>query len=216
MSYKDYNINLTFKAILLFERMVNHSFMRMSEEEMIKFIYCIFITSNSLNITFDGFMFMWEDAKFAQWLTNKVDDLMGYIKQFKSDFQDKEETKEDSEPVKLTKAITYLAANGIDYQYLVNEMQLWELDGLLEAVQDRKKEELELDRLWTYVGISPLIDSKKVKNPQALIKFPWEKEAKNKKAMDDLKAKQDAIKAFFIAQEERNKQKEQEKDAKDK
>lgn len=216
MSYKDYNIKITFKAIMMFERMVGHSFLKMGEEEMVKFIYCIFVTSNPINLTFNGFMYLWEDTKFAQWISNKVEDLMGYIKQFSCGFKDKEESKVDAEPVPLTKAIDYLAANGIDYQYMVNEMQMWELDELLDAVQDKKKEEIELQRMWTYINISPLIDSKKVKNPQALIMFPWEKEQKNKKAEEDLKAKQEAIKAFFKAQEERNKQKEQEQNAKDK
>lgn len=140
--------------------------------------------------------------------------MLSAIKQFSSNLEQKDGGEQ--EPIMISQVIGYMVANGVDINYVMNEMQLWEIDYILSGIQNKKQNDLEIQRMWSYIGISPLIDGKKVKNPQALIKFPWEKEAKNKKAMDDLKAKQDAIKAFFIAQEERNKQKEQEEDAKDK
>ena len=125
---------------------------------------------------------------------------MEYVKQFNNEQSIVEEQKSKQEPIMLTQVVGYLAAHGVDYDYIINQMQLWEIDGLLGAIQDKQKEELELQRMWTYINVSPLIDSKKVKNPQSLIMFPWEKAEKNKKAEEDLKAKQEAIKAFFAAQ----------------
>lgn len=65
MSYKDYNIELTIKAILMFEKLSGHSYMAMKEEDMVMFLYCVFVTSNKLVLTYSGFQFMMEDKKFA-------------------------------------------------------------------------------------------------------------------------------------------------------
>ena len=135
---------------------------------------------------------------------------MNYIRQFNSKLEKEETVKSD--PVMISQVVSYMAANGIDINYILNEMQLWEIDSILSGIQNRKQDELEIQRMWTYITISPMIDSKKVKNPQALIKFPWEKERANVKAQEDLDKKAEKIKAFFAAQEKARQEREKAKE----
>lgn len=135
-----------------------------------------------------------------------MEDLLSYIRQFNSNLEKDEETKSD--PVMISQVVSYMAANGININYIMNEMQLWELDTILSGIQNRKQDELEIQRMWTYITISPMIDSKKLRNPQALINFPWEKERNKARAEEDLKKKEQKIKDFFAAQEKARKERE--------
>lgn len=66
MKYNEYDIRITIKGILMFEKLTGCSFMAITEDKMLEFIYCVFITSNNnVNLTFDGFMYMMDDKKFA-------------------------------------------------------------------------------------------------------------------------------------------------------
>lgn len=49
----------------MFEKLSGHSYMAMKEEDMVMFLYCVFVTSNKLVLTYSGFQFMMEDKKFA-------------------------------------------------------------------------------------------------------------------------------------------------------
>ena len=66
MKYTDYNIRITIKSIIMFEKLAGVSFMSITEDNMLEFIYCVFITSNNnVNLTYNGFKYMMEDKKFA-------------------------------------------------------------------------------------------------------------------------------------------------------
>ena len=64
---------------------------------------------------------------------------------------------------------------------------------LIIHTENKKKEELELDRMWTYLNMSPHIDTKKCKGPDKLFPFPWEKEEKKIKVNQELENNRLAI-----------------------
>ena len=206
MIYKNYNLSLNIKAIIFFEHISGHSFLKMTgTEDLLLLAYCGFIYSNNLKLTYDAFKFLVEDKKFGDWVVRKMEDEVKYVQQYMKAKEDDKPEQVDNVPT-ITQKVNYLLANGIDINYVMDKMELWELSGLLEAIQQEKKNKLEEDRLWTYVGMLPLMDSKKVKSPSDLLPFPWEKENRKNKAKQDLEAKKQQILQFFKQQEEARKQ----------
>ena len=74
------------------------------------------------------------------------------------------------------------------------EMELWEIEPFFKWTEESQKDKWERERLWTYLNIMPHIDSKKCKSPDKLFPFPWEKEEHKKKAEQELKNNEYAIK----------------------
>ena len=60
-----------------------------------------------------------------------------------------------------------------------------------------RKMDLLDKRFWTYMQIMPHIDTTKVKSPEKLFQFNWEKDENNDKIKKDLDEKTKAIKQFF-------------------
>ena len=205
MDFKNYNLSLNVKAILFFEHISGHNFLKMAgDEDLLLLAYCGFIYSNNLKLTYDAFKFLVEDKKFGDWVVRKMEDEVKYVQQYMKAKESDKPEQIDEVPT-ITQMVDYLLANGIDINYVMDKMELWELNGLLEAIQLEKQNKLEEDRLWTYVGMLPLMDSKKVKSPSDLLPFPWEKQARKNRAEKDLEAKKHQIAQFFKAQEEARK-----------
>ena len=83
---------------------------------------------------------------------------------------------------------------GMDAKYVMYEMDIWEIEEYFEAVNTHIRKEMELERFWTYIKILPHIDSKKCKSPEALVPFDWERETRKKKAEQELKNNEYAVK----------------------
>ena len=204
--FRKYNLSLNVRAIMLFEHISGHNFFKMSTaEDILLLAYCGFIYSNNLKLTYKAFQYMAEDKKFCDWITDKLEDEIKYVQQYMASGESDSVPEKTEEVPTLTQMVDYMIANGIDINYVMEKMELWELDGVLNAIQSEKKSQLESERLWAYVGVMPLVDSKKVKSPSDLIPFPWEKEAKKKKAQEDIDSKKHMISQFFKAQEEAKK-----------
>jgi hypothetical protein len=66
-----------------------------------------------------------------------------------------------------------------------------------KKVKETTKIELVEKRFWAYFNICPHIDNKKIKGPEDLIAFPWEKEGKKENALQYMEKNKNAIDAFF-------------------
>lgn len=87
--------------------------------------------------------------------------------------------EEQSEVRTLTDVVTELLTEGVvPADYLLERAELWELTIYIEATQRKRQQRLERERLWSYMGLLPHIDSKKIKRPEDLIPFSWDEEAR--------------------------------------
>ena len=82
----------------------------------------------------------------------------------------------------------------MDAHYVMYEMNIWEIEPLYGAADAMVKRRYEEERLWAYIDIMPHIDGKKVKGPETLLPFPWEKDMKKKKIEKDLQNNLYAVK----------------------
>ena len=95
LDFDKYNMCLSIKAICLFERLTGKSFYAFTEEDVVKLIYAIFITSNNIRFKESTFEYLIADEKVAKWFSDKLKGIMDYIGQFKDDEDEEEKNGEE-------------------------------------------------------------------------------------------------------------------------
>lgn len=214
LDMSEYKMHLTMRAMCLFEHLTGKSFYESNEDDALIIMYCCFVSSNDVGVTYKAFEYFIEDKDVQNWLTREYLKEVRYLQQDfnpTGDVTTPEEEKKDNKDgaTKATDvAAVLIIQGGLDPHYVYDEMRVWEIPHYYTVMENMKKEEYERERFFTYLSISPHIDTKKCKSPEDLTKFPWEKTSKEK-ATDDLQSKQDMILATLMAM---NKKKEESTD----
>ena len=190
-----------FKALMMFEKLSGESYFNINEVNYVFLLYAMYMVKHPyLNMTLIDFANIFgSNKKVTKQLLKEFEEYMVYIRQFtsnnKTEVVDEEGADAKNAHTTITDIVMYLITTcGIDPHYVMYEMELWEIEPYMKFAEMNKKESLEMDRLWTYLNISPHIDTKKCKSPDKLLPFPWEKEEHKKKAEQELKNNEYAIK----------------------
>lgn len=189
-----------FKAIMMFEKLSGVSYFDLTEENYVFLIYAMYMVKHPYTYMqfWDFIKIFGNNKKVTKQMITEFGEYMEYLKQY-SDTTPKTEEKAEGETEEKTKQtitdiVAYLITScGIDPHYVMYEMELWEIEPYMKCAERKKKEELETERLWTYLNISPHIDTKKCKSPEKLIPFPWEKEEHKIKQNQELENNRFAI-----------------------
>ena len=195
MDYSKYKLTLNIKSVCLFEKMAEKSFYKCNTDVDIAILmYCSLVSNNDLQITYQAFLRMMEDAKFSRWLANEYGAMMAFLSQFSATNIENDNTDNNAETLKISDlAMTLIVKYGLDPHYVMNEMKIYEMGMFLNATADFRKEELEEKRMWAYINVMPHIDHKKCKSPEQLLPFPWNKDERKKRAEKELKNNMYAI-----------------------
>lgn len=202
IDFSNFKMDLTIKSICLFERMTGKTIFSMGDDEddILHLLYSSFISSNPENgrITYNVFKAMVKsNPKVSEWIMGKYKDIMDVLTPLMTN--PKKDDDIDNDKSEGTMNVTDMATSliidyGVDAHYVMYEMSLWELYPFYDTAAAHMRNHLEEQRLWTYIGIAPHIDGKKIKSPQDILPFAWEeKEMKNKKEKE-LKNNEYAIK----------------------
>lgn len=189
-----------FKAIMMFEKLSGVSYFELTDENYVFLIYAMYMVKHPYTYMqfWDFIKIFGNNKKVTKQMITEFGEYMEYLKQY-SDTTPKTEEKDEGETEEKTKQtitdiVAYLITScGIDPHYVMYEMELWEIEPYMKCAERKKKEELESERLWTYLNISPHIDTKKCKSPEKLIPFPWEKEEQKIKQNQELENNRFAI-----------------------
>lgn len=189
-----------FKAIMMFEKLSGVSYFDLTDENYVFLIYAMYMVKHPYTYMqfWDFIKIFGNNKKVTKQMITEFGEYMEYLKQY-SDTAPKTEENNEGETVEKTKQtitdiVAYLITScGIDPHYVMYEMELWEIEPYMKCAERKKKEELESERLWTYLNISPHIDTKKCKSPEKLIPFPWEKEEQKIKQNQELENNRFAI-----------------------
>lgn len=196
--YQDFKLDINMKTILLYEEIAGKSFYEVQGEDIILLIYAALVVNNELNLTLNTFKNIMKNEKIARELMTKCQAEMDFIQQF---LKTEEVDSDGGEVLKDNKVSTIvhmlLLQNNLDINYVMYKMKLWELTPLIKTIEEKTKVDLVEKRFWAYLNICPHIDNKKIKGPEDIIPFPWEKENKKKDALKFMDEKKDAIAAFF-------------------
>lgn len=214
MDFSKYNFRLNIKSCCLYEQITGRNFLKLNaEDDVLALVYCCLVANNpSLMMTYKVFQTLMEDKKVSKWVTKEYERISAYnaqirTKEIKAQQEEDEEKKEEAEALTMTDiASTLIVRYGVDAHYVMYEMELWEIEPYLVAADIQRKNELVTQRFWTYLTIAPNINTKKVRSPEDLVPFDWEKKDKDiKKTLDENTA---AAVAFLTG----NKRKEEKED----
>lgn len=204
-NFKDIKLKLTLRSIILFEKMVGHSFFDLRDEEIPQLIYCVVRSNNSFNYKFSVFEGMLNNKKFAETVVTEfmkifdlVQELMAFnkIEQPINNEQPKEGEEKPENPMVADLASRLIAIVGVDAHYVMDEMELWEMQDLFKSYEEKEHCRLEEKRLWTYFNLMPHVSKKNFK-PTDIITFSWEKDAKEKAVQDDFKKHESIIRSVL-------------------
>lgn len=198
MDLSMYKMELSLKAICMYERLSGRSFFDFANEDMGMLLYCTFYTSNNLEIKYETFMGILDNEQIGKWVAEKYKSILEVIQQFPN--KDKEEEAEEKnnadeeDRMTMTDLATSLIIDyHMDAHYVMYEMDIWEIEPFYRAADSNVKRRYEEERLWTYVEVMPHIDAKKVKGPETLLPFPWEKGERKKRIEKNIKNNEYAV-----------------------
>lgn len=194
MDFKDCKINVTVRALVLYEKLHKKPYNDCSTDEDMRYLmYAALIANNDITITYNVFETMLHNRKYMQWL------LSAYQKigDFQTQFTVVDETKEDDAKVWMSEiASTLIIHYGLEPSYVYDKMQLYEIGDYFKAIDQKRKDTYEEKRLWCYMQLSPYLP-KKIKTPSDLMPFPWEEDERKKKAEEDLNKNENWLKELF-------------------
>ena len=177
---------ITVRDLLRYERLLGRSIFA-EEPDGATLIYCTtpeaytrYTLEEWSRTTLGASAFMAEEARE---LARELSALQQYSQQ-PTDSQ--EPTANSQEPRTLTDVVTELLTESVvPADYLLERAELWELTIYIEATQRKRQQRLERERLWTYMGLLPHIDSKQIKRPEDLLPFSWDKDARPAERADE-------------------------------
>lgn len=176
---------ITVRDLLRYERLLGRSIFA-DEPDGATLIYCTtpeaytrYTLEEWSRTTLGASAFM---AKEAQELARELASLQQYSKVEARDERSEvreEPTANSQQPRALTDVVTELLTESVvPADYLLERAELWELTIYIDATQRKRQQRLERERLWSYMGLLPHIDSKQIKRPEDLIPFAWDEEAR--------------------------------------
>lgn len=177
---------LTIKAIIRWEQIRNRSFTTMDysdKEDVEILLYTTAICASQGKVyTLEVFRQTLMNRKVSRDTILALEHEAEVLRQFQNNNSEKFSGDIRDNPATVGSIVSTLIMSGLDAHYALNEMELCDLPLYIEAYEQKKKEQMEASRLWTFFSILPHIDSKKIKSAQDLYTFPWEVEESREEA----------------------------------
>ena len=206
---QNYKLKLNLKSAITYEHFTGRPYGDIAGvEDLIELAYCILVSNNYIDFTYEIFVKLLNQKKVATEITEAMNNLIQvnaqYIPRRKRQAQEGTETGEKGE-IWMSDIANYLIVScGIDPHYVLYELDLYELDSLIEACLDKKKGDLIEKRLFTFLEMSPLRLGKNIMGPEDILPFAWEADEKKKKQEEDLALQTKAVLGLFKKKEETN------------
>lgn len=178
-NFGENEVRFCIKGLMMWERMFNKNFFKAEPDDVMSISYCLFCASNpDAMLKYNSFCnLMNTNTKMAAWIGSSVEKMLGFIEQFPTEIEKGEtESGEDNTPsLSLSDmASTLIVDYGVSADYVMNKMELWELESFYKAAEAKVRERYEENRLWAYIQLLPNL-TKNAGGPEKILPFPWEK-----------------------------------------
>lgn len=195
-------IGLTIRTLIRWEQLQKKSFSLMDytdEEDMAALLYCSMLCCNSNEkvYTLEEFRHTMQNEKLIRGTAQALSRESVVMAQFRQ--KDVVDGVGDHEgtPGYIKDIVSTLIMGGLDAGYVMDQMELCDLPMFIEAYERKRKEQMESDRLWTYLSILPHVDGKKLPSARELYPFPWEEEEIREKSEKAIQEDSEKLKVFF-------------------
>lgn len=180
---------LTVKSVIRWEQMRGKSFSLMDysdREDMEVLLYAMSIDSFEVPYKYEVFKSVLANDKVMEGMSVSLGRIISVMAQFRHSTNAGSGGVNDDRPETIGNIVATLIMSGLDAHYALNEMELQDLPLYIEAYENKRKDEMENARLWTYLTILPHIDAKAMENgAKDLITFPWEQKPKEETEIND-------------------------------
>ncbi len=194
-----YNIKLSIKAIIRAEQMLSKPFTEIDYtniDDLTKLLYCAVLVNNPVILTFEEFQNIAENEKQFASMIKELEKANKVLEQFaRSDEQGSGGIQDAPQYIKDLAGM--LIMSGLDAHFVLDEMEISDIPVFIEAYEKKKREDMEASRLWTFLSVAPHIDTKKIRSVEDFFLFPWEVEAKKKKAEAEMNANIELFNRFM-------------------
>lgn len=196
---EEVEIRMSIRSAVMFEALSGKKFSSALKDQadLLILMYCAFVCSTGIEISMDAFADMLENEKFSKKLTRDLKRLQRFTEQFQGkNVEESDNNKpENVEEVSITEMVDKLIFYyGVDAKYVLEDMQLWELNHFMKGAEDQYKEKMEEQRLWTFLQVAPQIDLKKCKSPEKFLPLPWDEKDRKTKKNKELEAETEKAK----------------------
>lgn len=187
-------VKLNLKSIIKYENFTKKSFNKFDfndSDDLLKLLYCVIISNNNEQFTFDVFNQMINSKKITKEIVDKFNIEIKLIEQFTFDSTPKTTDNDgDSNNENYLKDIAALLIinAGMDANFVMNDLSITDINLFLNAYSEKMKQDLESKRLWCYLSILPHVSSsEKINTPAKFYPFPWEVEKEKIDEKNELK-----------------------------
>lgn len=196
------NIRLTMRTLVRWEQLRGKSFSLMdysNEEDMEALLYCSVLSCNPGTLyALEEFRHIMQNDKLVRQMAQALARESTVMGQFRQESDEKDGVADcEGTPGFLKDIISTLIMAGLDIGFVMDEMQLCDLPLFISAYENKRKEQMESDRLWTYLNILPHVDGKKLPSARELYPFPWEQKEMEEAAAKSIEEDADKLEAFF-------------------
>lgn len=194
------SMKLTMKVVIRWEQLLGRSFSCMdykSQSDVEALIYCLMLCNNpNMTYTLEEFTHTLKNDKISRDIYKAFARESSVIKQFHAATESANSSESGTAPGYIKDIVSMLILSGLDANFAMN-MELCDMPLFIEAYQSKRKEQMESDRLWTYLTILPHVDGKKLPSARDLYPFPWEEEEMIEEATKSIQEDSDKLDAFF-------------------
>lgn len=196
------DIHLTMRTIIRWEQLRGKSFAGMDyedNEDLTALLYCSMISCNSEKMyTLDEFRHVTSNGKLMREMSQKLSRESLVMAQFRGTAENTADLSNvEGSSGRISEIVSTLIMSGLDARYVMDKMELCDLPMFIRAYEQQKKEQLENNRLWTYLSILPHVDGKKLPSATDLYPFPWELEEIERKANEAIQVDADRFEDFM-------------------
>ena len=182
-------LRLSLRAVCLYEQITARSFSTLdlsdgADVEALSYAMWYYATDEAQTI--DHWRGALESPILATHLAKELERVLSLLEQLSVQRASaSSEGEGDAKPAHMTPIITRLAYS-LGAEFVLDRMELWELPHYLESEEQRRRQELEEQRLFTWLSMLPHLSKDSARSAEELLPFPWEAERKEAEQQLDL------------------------------
>lgn len=180
MEKQNYNLKLTIRAICMYEKLSNDSFLvfNFTPDNIIKLAYCILVShpENKIHNTFEEMLPLLSNDSILEPIAVAIKKEIDFSKQFESEVKEEDINKlkenvsgkdsKKNKPILVRDIVPMLTTEcNLDIRYIMDEMDFQDIFPFIDYKEKAQQARMEEERFFTFWGgILSQMDPKKLRN----------------------------------------------------